>query len=687
MRDNFPTLNYATLMNIAQSYTSMIDEHGCVSLEKNVVDGESHPVATAPQEPNTGIEHPSIRVEGTLPELPREGSFGRKAKEKSPLQIRRSHSSRGVSQRDKSHEFLPVLDNTANPNIGDRNQSVEIKTDIGKPTDLQEEAKDPQTAIQALEQIGEGVKLPHLDELKGSDDQGGAVELLATPGQSRHADDNPGTRDAEYHETFPPDINAHVGSTQVITHVRDITYHYHNSNLARNHDISILKEFVSFKAIHDSYAQDPISQVHPGTRQYVLKRIQDWFDTPSANERILWLHGPVGVGKSAIAQTVARSCARETLAGTFFFYRSDPGRNDGNRLCTTLAWQFAFSVPATKDELIHSLIERPDIPMKEVEMQFEELIVKPFLALKTAESGDHLSVPVVIIDGIDECSDESLQRRFLKIIGNAVKDNRVPLRFLICSRPEAHIQDVIDIFQSFTLPLDLAELDDANQDIEKYLRDEFSRIATEQGLDPAWPGEQIFQEFVTKASGQFGYASTLIKRLGDEYSSAETQLDIIRGLKPSSTISPFAELDELYKEILSRQRDPVFLKDFLSLLIDRDGMNAKNFHEDSLMNVPEKELHRKLRGMRSLLKLEPRIDVHHRSFLDFLHDPSRSGQYYISKQAIVSRFSARPVLLWSILYQQTRTRRYFTISTVTWFFIIFIIFMFILKFYFIYTPW
>ncbi|KAM6497642.1 hypothetical protein JOM56_005590 [Amanita muscaria] len=609
-----------------------------------------------------------------------------------------------VHHSETVQEYLPVLDNTANPNIGDRNQSVGIKTDIGKPADPQEEVKvgtedtsvdlptdeidkqDPQAAIQALEQIGEGVKFPHLDELKGSDDQGGAVELLATPGRSRHADDNPGTRDAEYHETSPPDINAHVGGT-VITNVRDVTYHYYNNNLARNHDISILKEFVSFKAIHDSYAQDPTSHVHPGTRRYVLKRIQAWFDTPSANERILWLHGPVGVGKSAIAQTVARSCARETLAGTFFFYRSDPGRNDGNRLCTTLAWQFAFSVPATKDELIRSLIERPDIPMKEVEMQFEELIVKPFLALKTAESGDHLSVPVVIIDGIDECSDESLQRRFLKIIGNAVKDNRVPLRFLICSRPEAHIQDVIDIFQSFTLPLDLAELDDANQDIEKYLRDEFSRIATEQSLDPAWPGEQISQEFVTKASGQFGYASTLIKRLGDEYSSAETQLDIIRGLKPSSTISPFAELDELYKEILSRQRDPVFLKDFLSLLIGRDGMNVKTFHEDSLMNVPEKELHRKLRGMHSLLKLEPRIDVHHRSFLDFLQDPSRSGQYYISKQAIVSRFSARPASLWSILYQETRTRRYFTISTVTWFIIIFIIFMFILKLYFIYTPW
>ncbi|KAM6497640.1 hypothetical protein JOM56_005588 [Amanita muscaria] len=543
MRNNFPTLNYATLMDIAQSYTTMIDEFGCISLEKisdpsNVLDERSHPVrgteAPGLQESKAGTERPSIRVEGTPPELPGEGSFRRKTKDKFQhiFSIRPSRSrvsSSNLSQRDKSHN------------------------DLG-------------------------------ESLKPADRQMRFVDRAKVP------------------------------------------------------DILILKESVSFKAIHDSYSQDPTNRVHPGTRQYVLKRIRDWIDTPGAKERILWLYGPVGVGKSAIAQTIARSCAQEALAATFFFHRSDPGRNDGNRLCTTLAWQIAFSIPATRNALIHCLFERPDIPMKEIETQFEELIVKPLLGLKM--SGVQLSAPVVIIDGVDECSDDNLQRRFLKIIGNAVKDDRVPLRFLICSRPEARIQEVIDIFQSLTLPLDLAELDDANQDIEKYLRAELSRIATEQDLDPTWPGEQIVQDFLSNASGQFGYASVVIRRLGDEYSSAETQLDIIRGLKPSSTISPFAELDGLYKEILGQQRDPVFLKDFLSLFIGRNGIKVDDLHRDDamLLNVSEKELHRKLRGMLSLFKLKPYIDVHHRSFLDFLQDASRSGQYHISKQAGTRRY-------------------------------------------------
>ncbi|KIL53959.1 hypothetical protein M378DRAFT_174469 [Amanita muscaria Koide BX008] len=42
--------------------------------------------------------------------------------------------------------------------------------------------------------------------------------------------------------------------------------------------------------------------------------------------------------------------------------------------------------------------------------------------------------------------------------------------------------------------------------------------------------------------------------------------------------------------------------------------------------------------MRSLLKFEPFIDVYHKSFLDFLQDPSRSGQYHVSKEGGLKRY-------------------------------------------------
>jgi hypothetical protein len=202
--------------------------------------------------------------------------------------------------------------------------------------------------------------------------------------------------------------------------------------------LDLLKEFVSFSALHDSSAQDPERRCHPGTRENVLKEMRHWIDNPDTKERILWLRGPVGVGKSAIVQTIARSYSRENVAATFFFYRSDTSRNDGNRLFPTLAWQLATSVPGTRDGIAAALNDDCDLPRKDIECQFEHLICRPFRAIS---DGLRTSAPVVIIDGIDECSDDKLQWRFLKDICSAVISGQCSLRFIIASRPEAHIQE------------------------------------------------------------------------------------------------------------------------------------------------------------------------------------------------------------------------------------------------------
>ncbi|KAM6499130.1 hypothetical protein JOM56_004638, partial [Amanita muscaria] len=177
---------------------------------------------------------------------------------------------------------------------------------------------------------------------------------------------------------------------------------------------------------------------HPGTHKSVLHQICNWADDPTRPEHILWLHGPAGVGKSAIAQTISYFYGRDKVGATFFFFRSDPIRNDGNRLFPTLAWQLASSVPIAKDLIVASLEEYPDLPRKTVEIQFDQLIAQPFLTI----SGGEPTSPT--------------PERILNIIENAVANPRFPLRFIISSHPEADIQDLFDQFQSPTLRIDLA---------------------------------------------------------------------------------------------------------------------------------------------------------------------------------------------------------------------------------------
>ncbi|KIL65410.1 hypothetical protein M378DRAFT_76982, partial [Amanita muscaria Koide BX008] len=384
----------------------------------------------------------------------------------------------------------------------------------------------------------------------------------------------------------------------------------------------------------DSSAQDPDRRCHPGTRENVLNRLRYWIDNPKAKERIFWLFGPAGAGKSAIAQTIADSHDRPKVAATFFFFRADVNRNDGNRLFTTLAYQLAFSMPAIRVYIAKSLSERPDLPRTGVETQFKKLFAHPFQILKLA--------PVIVIDGIDECTDENLQRRFLKVIGDAVEDHSFPLRFLIVSRPERHIEQTIRRFQTPILSIDLAELDDASRDIKKYLADGFSRIASEQGLSPTWPGQEIIDDIVYKSSGNFIFPWLVIRFVGDSDNIAETQLDIVLNIKPPTIMTPFAVLDQLFLEILKRVPDQEFLKRYLTLFTARIAVTSdcgELYKDDAvLMHVSEKELHAKLSRTRSLLRLEDKIDVHHRSFIDFLHDSSRSGQYYIHKPSGARRY-------------------------------------------------
>jgi len=50
---------------------------------------------------------------------------------------------------------------------------------------------------------------------------------------------------------------------------------------------------------------------------------------------------------------------------------------------------------------------------------------------------------LVVIDGLDEITGKDVQSDIIRIIGDIMKDIRLPLLFLVASRPEPHIVDAI----------------------------------------------------------------------------------------------------------------------------------------------------------------------------------------------------------------------------------------------------
>jgi len=85
-------------------------------------------------------------------------------------------------------------------------------------------------------------------------------------------------------------------------------------------------EAVSPNAFYDSDNRPDPPKCHPNTRVAVINKIIDWANgMTDTNAFMLWLYGPAGAGKTAIARRIAELFAKYgLLLASFLFFRSDP---------------------------------------------------------------------------------------------------------------------------------------------------------------------------------------------------------------------------------------------------------------------------------------------------------------------------------------------------------------------------
>jgi hypothetical protein len=289
---------------------------------------------------------------------------------------------------------------------------------------------------------------------------------------------------------------------------------------------------------------------------------------------IMWVYGPAGAGKSAIAQTIAEMCEEEMiLLASFFFSRNDPSRSNVNPLVATIAYQITLNLPQVRGAILGAIERDPLVFSKSLVVQFKSLIVAPLQPL--AEAGffnDPTSRRLVIIDGLDECSDPKVQRNILEVFSNAQRQHRLPLFFLFASRPEQHISHAFNVglLPSITTRVALDESYLPDEDIQLFLTDKFQEIRSTHWLrsyiPPQWPLPDVLKQLIYKSSGQFIYASTVINYVSSICHKPTDRLDIILGIRSPQRDLPFAELDALYMHILAGVEEIEHVLEILSLL-------------------------------------------------------------------------------------------------------------------------
>ncbi len=140
----------------------------------------------------------------------------------------------------------------------------------------------------------------------------------------------------------------------------------------------------------------------------------------------------------------------------------------------------------------------------------------------------------------------------------------------------------------------------------------------------------LAEEIVTKSSGQFIYASIVIKFLSNLRSNPVIQLDVVRGLQPAGSLTPFAQLDALYSHILSQVEDFDLTASVLATRL------IKNYSCSDIsysLNISGAAVFSALADLSSVINYGSSTGYFvvylHASLPDFLLDRTRSGQYHV----------------------------------------------------------
>jgi len=355
------------------------------------------------------------------------------------------------------------------------------------------------------------------------------------------------------------------------------------------------------------------------------------------------VYGPAGAGKTAIARKVAELFAEHgLLLASFLFFRSDPKRNTMKPLVANIAYRISCVIPATHNVINIAMEADPLLLSYSVEVQFTKLVLKPLRLL--ADQGyfiNRQSPLLVVIDGLDECLDKGAQTDFIQFLSSSVAQYPLPLKFLIVSRPEAHIKSAVSLIGERSSVSHIELNDDflPDVDIRRFLNDKFRDIKKCHpfcsGIPPGWPSVQQIDTLIRKASGQFIYASLAIRFTNSPFESPMRQLDIVLELRPPINHDlPFAELDTLYTFILSCTKDSHLVSRILGVydvVKDSDLFSSAFWVVEFVLGLESGDVCIYLSPLSSLLEVEQgEILFHHSSFMDFLRSPEWSKSYYVN---------------------------------------------------------
>jgi hypothetical protein len=300
------------------------------------------------------------------------------------------------------------------------------------------------------------------------------------------------------------------------------------------------------EAFHDASNASEVCLA--GTREQLLLDLAAWFDDRDPDrERVFWLNGLAGTGKTTVARTIAaRAHKQERLAATFFFSRNIAATRAPSVILPTIAYQLAHYQQAFRSSVCAAIASDEDVSTRAISAQANILFNQVELV---SVSNEPL---LIVLDALDECYVEGSCEGGDAIPLLLTKLGSLPyIKILITSRVEDTIKLMFDRM-AHQLALHDIEADIVQGDIQLYFKHRLTSLAHSRKLPLPFPTNDALDELVRRAGTLFIYAATVVKWVSDPKAQPMLRLQQVLEQDVEEVAFQHRMLDGMYTQLLEQ---------------------------------------------------------------------------------------------------------------------------------------
>lgn len=288
-----------------------------------------------------------------------------------------------------------------------------------------------------------------------------------------------------------------------------------------------------------------------GTRKALLANVDTWV-RESNGEKVAWVHGHAGSGKSALLNSVAENLEKAGIPFTYFpCKRDDPELSNIHRMLTTIACGVTEYYPDYR-AVLFDVVSKPaghSILTGDVTKQSEFLFGVSHELISPSES-NRPAVHVILIDALDECrnhhdEDKTVSERRALLWALLGLANHISwIKVIITGRPEPDITKVLGNDSPGVRRIDINDVKwGTDVDIRAFIE------AKSEEVDLGLTIRQV-EELVVKASGLFVWCATIFRYIEKRRSPGMDTIDAILDSSSPEDTGPFESLYRLYQRVL-----------------------------------------------------------------------------------------------------------------------------------------